>query len=435
MKTLWFVLLTTIIVSCKDKQKNQTAKGPVEPGDTITTKTQELDLPAPYATKSVNNRNKIVDWPAGKMPVAPEGFTVSKFADSLDHPRWIYQGPNGDIFIAESNSPHGTLEKITGENKSADRITLLRDANHDGIIEIRTVFLKDLNKPFGMLIIGNKFYVGNTDELVEFPYTPGSTSIAAKGKKIVSLPGGPRHWTRNIIANKQGTKIYVAIGSSTDHAENGIDKEQRRAMILEVNPDGSGEKVYASGLRNPVGMDWAPGTNTLWTSVNERDELGDNLVPDYLTSVKEGGFYGWPYSYWGQHKDPRVKEEKPDLVNKAIVPDVPLDNHSASLGLAFYTKDNFPAKYRDGAFIGQHGSWNKSRLSGYKVVFVPFKNGRPSGKVEDFLTGFIADESKSEVYGRPVGVTVIQDGSLLVADDGSNTIWRVAVTKVGSKRN
>jgi glucose/arabinose dehydrogenase len=277
-----------------------------------------------------------------------------------------------------------------------------------------------------MLIIGNNFYVANTDGLVKFPYKPGSTFITEKGKQIISYPGGPRHWTRNIIANADGSKIYISIGSSSDHAEDGIDKEQRRAMILEINPDGSGEKVYASGLRNPVGMDWAPGTQILWTAVNERDELGDDLVPDYLTSVKEGGFYGWPYSYWGKHKDPRVKEEKPDLVDKAIIPDVPLDNHSAPLGLAFYTKTSFPAKYRDGAFIGQHGSWNKSTLAGYKVVFVPFKNGKPSGRPEDFLTGFIADKSSNKVYGRPVGVTVLQDGSLLVADDGSNIIWRVA---------
>ncbi|HEV8286538.1 MAG TPA: sorbosone dehydrogenase family protein [Chitinophagaceae bacterium] len=426
MKAILFSAIAVIVIACKGKQKSETAEAPPMPADTATAETQELNLPPPYATKSVRNMSEIIAWPSGKKPIAPEGFVVSKFADSLDHPRWVYQASNGDVFIAELNSPHNTLEKITGKNKSADQITLLRDADKDGVPELRTAFLKDLNKPFGMLIIGNNFYVANTDGLVKFPYKPGSTFITEKGKQIISYPGGPRHWTRNIIANADGSKIYISIGSSSDHAEDGIDKEQRRAMILEINPDGSGEKVYASGLRNPVGMDWAPGTQILWTAVNERDELGDDLVPDYLTSVKEGGFYGWPYSYWGKHKDPRVKEEKPDLVDKAIIPDVPLDNHSAPLGLAFYTKTSFPAKYRDGAFIGQHGSWNKSTLAGYKVVFVPFKNGKPSGRPEDFLTGFIADKSSNKVYGRPVGVTVLQDGSLLVADDGSNIIWRVA---------
>jgi glucose/arabinose dehydrogenase len=428
MKAIWFVAIATSIVACKGKQESKTASPDPALADTVATKTQPLDLPAPYASKSVNNPGKVVAWPAGKMPTAPEGFTVSKFADSLEHPRWIYQAANGDIFVAESNSPHGTMEKITGKNKSADRIILLRDADRDGVPELRSVFLKDLNKPFGMLVIGTSFYVANTDGIIKFDYKPGSTTIAGKGIQIATLPGGPRHWTRNIITNADSSKIYVAIGSSSDHSENGIDKEDRRAMILEINRDGSSEKVYASGLRNPVGMDWAPGTHTLWTAVNERDELGDNLVPDYLTSVQEGGFYGWPYSYWGQHKDPRVKEEKPDLVNKAIVPDIPLDNHSASLGLAFYNKNEFPYKFKGGAFVGQHGSWNRSKLNGYKVIFVPFKNGKPSGKAEDFLTGFIGDESKNEVYGRPVGIKVLQDGSMLVADDGSNAIWRVGAT-------
>jgi glucose/arabinose dehydrogenase len=277
-----------------------------------------------------------------------------------------------------------------------------------------------------MLILGNKFYVANTDALMEYPYQEGATSIADAGKKIVSLPGGPRHWTRNIISNKAGDKIYIAVGSSSNVAENGIDKENRRAMILEVNADGSNEKIYASGLRNPVGMDWAPGTNVLWTAVNERDELGDDVPPDYLTSVKEGGFYGWPYAYFGQNADPRIKDQRTDLVSKTIKPDVSLGSHTASLGLTFYTKGNFPAEYQNGAFIGQHGSWNRSVFSGYKVVFVPFKNGQPSGNPRDFLTGFIANEDKNEVYGRPVGVAVLKDGSLVVADDGGNTIWKVS---------
>jgi len=305
--------------------------------------------------------------------------------------------------------------------------------NKNGQPAERDTFLKDLNQPFGMLLLGNKFYVANTDGVLMFPYQKGQTKITAKGKKILSLPAGGynNHWTRNLIANADGSKIYVTVGSGSNVAEHGIENEDHRANILEINPDGTGERIYASGLRNPVGMDWAPGTNTLWTAVNERDNLGDELVPDYLTSVKDGGFYGWPYSYFGQHLDPRIgdKDQRPDLVKKAIVPDVSLDSHTASLGLAFYTKTAFPTKYQGGAFIGQHGSWNRSVLTGYRVAFVPFKDGKPTGPPEDFLTGFIADISKSQVYGRPVGVAVLYDGSLLVVDDASNTIWRVSVKK------
>jgi glucose/arabinose dehydrogenase len=280
--------------------------------------------------------------------------------------------------------------------------------------------------PFGMLVLNNKFYVGNTDALWVYPYDAKATSITGSGKKIASFPTG-RHWTRNVIANKDGSKIYVSVGSSSNVAENGIDKETRRANILVMNPDGSNEKVFASGLRNPVGMGWAPGTNILWAAVNERDELGDDLVPDYITSVKDSGFYGWPYSYFGQHPDPRIKqnEQRPDLVQKALVPDVALGSHVAALGLTFYTGSQFPSQYQNGAFVGEHGSWNRSRLVGYEVVFVPFSNGKPSGNPQSFLTGFIANAEKSEVYGRPVGVTMLKDGSLLIADDGAGKIWRV----------
>jgi glucose/arabinose dehydrogenase len=375
-------------------------------------------LPPPYATKSADKRSDVIGWKKEQLPVAPDGFVVSKFADNLQHPRWIYAATNGDVFVSQAD-----------KDKSANNILLFRDSNKDGVYETKTVFLKGLNMPFGMLILGNKFYVANTDALIEYPYQDGSISIAGAGKKIVSLPGGPRHWTRNIISNKAGDKIYIAVGSSTNIAENGIDKENRRALILEVNTDGSNEKIYASGLRNPVGMDWAPGTNVLWTAVNERDELGDDVPPDYLTSVKEGGFYGWPYAYFGQNADPRLKDQRKDLVSKTIKPDVSLGSHTASLGLTFYTKGNFPAEYQNGAFIGQHGSWNRSVFSGYKVVFVPFKNGQPSGNPRDFLTGFIANEDKNEVYGRPVGVAVLKDGSLLVSDDGGNTIWKVSYKK------
>jgi glucose/arabinose dehydrogenase len=388
-----------------------------------TGKQQQSDtLPPPFATAAVHNESHVIGWPAGKTPVAPAGFTVTKFADGMDNPRWIYVLPNKDILVA-----------CAGTGSSANIILLFRGVDSQGRPMLRDTFLTDLNRPFGMLLLGNKFYQANTDGLYIYPYQTGQTKMTAKGKKILDLPAGGynNHWTRNLIANADGSKIYVTVGSGSNVAEHGIAHEVRRADILEINPDGSGERVYASGLRNPVGMGWAPGTHTLWTAVNERDNLGDDLVPDYMTSVKDGGFYGWPFSYFGQHLDPRItgKEQRPDLVKKAIVPDVPLGAHTASLGLAFYTGAAFPAHYRDGAFIGQHGSWNRSQLAGYKVAFVPFKNGKPAGKPEDFLTGFIANASKSEVYGRPVGVTVLPDGSLLVADDAAGVIWRVSANK------
>jgi glucose/arabinose dehydrogenase len=399
-------------------------------------------LPEPFATKSVRNFSKVIGWPAGKTPIAPEGFVVSRFADSLDNPRWIYVGGNGDVFVAESNTILKGLKKFGAKisrkiktqnlGESAGRITMFRDADKDGIYETRYVFAENLNQPLGMLILNNHFYVANTDAVVQYNYKAGDTKLTGVGKAIVALPAGGynNHWTRNIIANKAGNKIYITVGSGSNVAEHGIGNEVRRANILEVNPDGSDEKIYASGLRNPVGMAWAPGTTTLWTAVNERDELGDELVPDYLTSVKEGGFYGWPYAYFGKNADPRMKDEpRPDLVSKTITPDVALGSHTASLGLAFYDKQSFPAKYYNGAFVGQHGSWNRSSLVGYKVVFIPFANGTPSGKPEDFLTGFIANADKSEVYGRPVCVATLADGSILVTDDVSDLIWRVSVKK------
>lgn len=397
------------------------------------------ELPAPYATKSATNFSNVIGWGEGQTPVAPKGFTVSLYADGFDNPRWLYQTPNGDILVSEANTEVDFIKKvgatIIGATKadnlgnSANRITILRDADGDGKPELKQTFLKDLNKPFGMLVLGNYLYVGNTDAIVRFPYKPGQTSITEKGEKIADVPTLGRHWTKNLIASPDGSKIYIAVGSSSNVAENGIDKEINRANILEMNPDGSGLRVYASGLRNPVGMAWAPGTHTLWTAVNERDELGDDLVPDYLTSVKEGGFYGWPYSYYGQHIDPRVQPQNAELVQKAIVPDVPLGSHTASLGLAFYTGNAFPKKYQNGAFIAQHGSWNRSRLSGYKVLFVPFKNGRPSGKPQDFLTGFMANINEDKVYGRPTCVLELKDGSLLLTDDKTNHIWRISYTR------
>ncbi|MCF0058857.1 sorbosone dehydrogenase family protein [Dyadobacter sp. CY356] len=422
MKKIHFMTLCTLagitLFSCNNSKKEE--KQVAESGaDTVQTEVQtavdSLNLPAPFATKSSEKRPDVEGWKDGQMPKAPEGFVVTKYADKLDNPRWSYVAPNGDVFVAESAT-----------KKSADRITLLRDVNKDGVPEIKEVFMEKLKQPLGMLILKNYFYVGNTDGVTRYPYKTGDTKITGKGEKILELPAGGynNHWTRNLLASADGSKIYVSVGSGSNVAEHGMDNEKRRANILQINPDGTGEKVFASGLRNPVGMGWAPGTNALWTAVNERDELGDELVPDYLTSVKEGGFYGWPYSYFGNHPDPRMKGEGKDLVAKAIVPDVPLGSHTASLGLAFYNKTEFPSKYHNGAFVGQHGSWNRSKISGYKVLFVPFKNGKPSGKPEDFLTGFIENEDK--VYGRPVGIAVLGDGSLLVNDDSGGTIWRVS---------
>ncbi|MFD2933729.1 PQQ-dependent sugar dehydrogenase [Spirosoma flavum] len=426
-------LLAAVLACSQKKEANQT-------GEVVTTADTTISLPAPYATKSTQNFSNVIGWPAGKTPLAPAGFTVTEYARDLASPRWLYVAPNGDIFVAESNTErkgpkNAVISAVTGRDKSertatsANRITLLRDTNNDGKPDLREPFLTGLNQPFGMLVLGNSFYAANTDGLMRYDYKPGQTKITAPGKKILSLPAGGynNHWTRNLLAGPDGKKIFITVGSGSNVGEHGPENEIRRANILEINPDGTGEHIYASGLRNPVGIGWQPKTKILYAAVNERDELGDDLVPDYMTSVKEGAFYGWPYSYYGQNEDPRRKGERPDLVKKAIVPDVPLGAHTASLGLAFYDKTAFPEKYRNGAFIGQHGSWNRSQLSGYKVVFVPFENGKP-GKPEDFLTGFVAGKNK-DVYGRPVGVTVLPDGSMLVADDASGRIWRVAANK------
>jgi glucose/arabinose dehydrogenase len=418
MKNIFAIVLCLSVFNCYAQQ-------PAKP-DT---------LPQPFATKSVLDFSNVIGWQNGNTPKAPSGFNVTKFADGFNNPRWMYVVANGDVLVAESNGSTNIFKKVGGAvigaakadnlSKSANRITLLR-ANAKGVVTLRTTFLTGLNQPFGMLVMGSYLYVANTDAIIRYPFKAGQTSITAKGKKIIDLPGGKRHWTKNIILNKAKTKIYIAVGSASNIAEKGLEQELLRADILEINPDGTGMKVYASGLRNPVGMDWAPGTNTLWTAVNERDYIGDNLVPDYLTSVKPGGFYGWPYVYFGQHPDPRVKLKQPDQVKHTIVPDVDLGSHTASLGLAFYTGRKFPAAYRGGAYVAQHGSYNRSELSGYKVLYIPFNNGRPSAKPRDFLTGFIADRKDKKVYGRPVGIVIHPDGAMLVTDDISNTIWRVS---------
>ncbi|WP_375182254.1 PQQ-dependent sugar dehydrogenase, partial [Chryseobacterium sp.] len=423
MKNYILPVLALLTLSCKENKNDKTGS------DTAVTKTDTLKLPAPDEKSSKTKFSNVLGWAKGKMPVAPEGFTVTRFAENIKSPRNMIQAENGDVFVVLSNSERTVSEKmkndISGKSdaevggKSANRIILYRDADKDGVPESSSVFLTNLNQPYGMLIIKDQFYVANTDGLWVYPYKLGDTKITKPGKKIVNLPAGGynNHWTRNLIANKDQSKIYISVGSGSNVGENGMDKEVRRANILEVNPDGSGEKIYAAGLRNPVGMSWNPVTGELWTVVNERDELGDDLVPDYLTSVKQNAFYGWPYSYFGKNEDPRRKGERPDLVQKTIVPDVSLGSHTASLGLTFYTGSQFPEKYKNGAFIGQHGSWNRSSLVGYQVAFVPFANGKPAASYQPFLTGFIADEAKGDVYGRPVGVLQIADGSLLVADD------------------
>ncbi|HEX8357741.1 MAG TPA: sorbosone dehydrogenase family protein, partial [Segetibacter sp.] len=369
-----------------------------------------------------------------------EGFTVTKFAENLNNPRWIYIAPNGDILVAEASTEESALKKvkgaISGKNKSqnvgnsGNKVLLFRDRNGDGKVEESSIFVENLNKPFGMVIIGNHFYVANTDALMQYDYQPNATKITGTGTKLLELPAGGynNHWTRNLIASKDNSKIFISVGSGSNNGENGMEYEVRRATILEVNTDGTGERIYASGLRNPVGMAWAPGSNTLWTAVNERDGLGDDLVPDYITSVKENGFYGWPYAYFGQHEDPRMKDQqKPELVKKTLVPDVALGAHTASLGLAFDEKGILPEKFKGGAFVGQHGSWNRSQFSGYKVVYVPFRNGKPSGPPQDFLTGFLTGDD-NKAYGRPVGIAFTEN-AMLVADDASNTIWRITANK------
>lgn len=378
-------------------------------------------------------------WPAGATPVAAAGLEVNAYAAGLDHPRWLYVLPNGDVLVAETNAPlkpedgkgikgwimRLVMKRAGAATPSADRITLLRDTDGDGIAETRTVFLSGLNSPFGMTLVGSAFYVANTDSIMRFPYKIGDTQITAPGVKVVNLPAGTinHHWTKNVIANRDGSRLYVTVGSNSNVGENGMENEVNRAAILEVDPATGRSRLFASGLRNPNGLDWQPQSGTLWTAVNERDELGSDLVPDFMTSVQDGAFYGWPYSYYGQHVDARVKPQRPDLVARSLAPDYALGTHTASLGLVFYRGSLLPQRYAGGAFIGQHGSWNRKPRSGYKVIFVAFANGRPVGAPEDVLTGFV--NAQGDALGRPVGVAVDRAGALLVADDVGNVIWRV----------
>lgn len=380
-----------------------------------------------------------VGWPEGATPTAAPGFRVNAFASGFDHCRWLYVLPNGDVLVAEADAPaqpglrmsvrglamKAVMNRAGAGRPSANRISLLRDADGDGVAEIRTTFLEGLNSPFGMILVDGRLYIANTDAVVSYPYQDGQTQITAPGTKLVDLPGGPlnHHWTKDIIATPDGRRLLVTVGSNSNVGESGMEVEHHRAAVLEVDRSTGSLRVFASGLRNPNGLSWHPETGELWVVVNERDEIGSDLVPDYMTSVKDGGFYGWPYSYFGQHVDERVKPPRPDLVAKAIVPDYALGTHTASLGLTFYTGDLFPPRYRNGAFIGQHGSWNRKPRSGYKVIHVPFANGKPAGPPEDILTGFVSP--KGEAWGRPVGVVMDKTGALLTADDVGNVIWRV----------
>ena len=382
-----------------------------------------------------------IGWPPEGAPIALDGTTVTAFARGLDHPRWLYVLPNGDVLVAETNAPPRPEDgpkgikgwffkryqkKAGGAVPSANRITLLRDADGDGVAETRSVFAEGLSSPFGMALVGDVLYVANSDAIVRLPYKTGETRSAQPATKVADLPGGliNHHWTKSLIASPDGSKLYVGIGSNSNVAERGMENEQDRACIWEVNPQTGSHRMFASGLRNPVGMAWEPDGNTLWVAVNERDELGSDLVPDYITHVSDGGFYGWPYSYYGAHVDDRVKPPRPDLVAKAISPDYALGPHTASLGLAYATSGRtVSARLDRGMFVGQHGSWNRKPRSGYKVIFVPFANGRPAGVPIDVLTGFV--KPNGDAMGRPVGVAIDRQGALLIADDIGNVVWRV----------
>ncbi|MGY2441301.1 PQQ-dependent sugar dehydrogenase [Pseudomonas sp. SDO52101_S400] len=384
-----------------------------------------------------------IGWPAGAKPTPAAGTQVAAFAENLDHPRWLYVLPNGDVLVAETNAPPKpddgkgirgwVMKKVMGRAgagvPSPNRITLLRDTDHDGVAETRTVFLQNLNSPFGMTLVGNDLYVADTDRLLRFHYEPGATEIKSQPIKVVDLPGGPlnHHWTKNVIASKDGSKLYVTVGSNSNVGENGLDQEEGRAEIWEVDRATGNHRIFASGIRNPNGLAWEPKSGALWTAVNERDEIGSDLVPDYITSVKDGGFYGWPFSYYGQHIDVRVEPQRPEMVAKAIAPDYAVGPHTASLGLTFAEGNTLPAQFKEGAFIGQHGSWNRKPHSGYKVIFVPFDAGKPSGTPVDVLTGFL--DKDENALGRPVGVVIDQQGGLLVADDVGNKVWRVSAAK------
>jgi glucose/arabinose dehydrogenase len=428
---LLIVALATGLVACGESSTLQVSDG-IGPSP---------KLPEPNKTLIPTvNIAEAVGWPDGAKPTPAQGLKVAAFAEGLDHPRWLYVLPNGDVLVAETNAPPKpddakgirgwVMKKVMGRAgagvPSPNRITLLRDTNHDGVAETRTILLENLNSPFGMTLVGNDLYVADTDRLIRFPYKEGDTKITAQPTKVVDLPGGTlnHHWTKNVIASRDGSKLYVTTGSNSNVAENGMEAEEGRAAIWEVDRATGTHRIFASGLRNPNGLAWEPRSGALWTAVNERDEIGSDLVPDYITSVKDGGFYGWPYSYYGQHVDIRVEPQDPELVAKAIAPDYAVGPHTASLGLTFAEGSTLPAPFTEGAFVGQHGSWNRKPHSGYKVIFVPFSAGKPVGQPVDVLAGFLNADEKA--LGRPVGVVIDKQGGLLVADDVGNKVWRVS---------
>jgi hypothetical protein len=437
---MWVGVLALPLAACNDPQDTVTAEQSFGPSPI---------LPAPQTSLIPTvNVAFAAGWPAGAKPAAGDGMTVNAFASGLDHPRALYVLPNGDVLVAETNAPpkpddgSGILRWATrwvmgraGANTpSANRITLLRDADGDGIAETRSIFIEGLNSPFGMALVGDDFYVADSDAIMKFPYHSGDLRITTPGVKLTDLPAGRinHHWTKDLTASPDGTKLYATVGSNSNVGENGVEAEANRAAVLEVDRASGKWRVFASGLRNPNGPSWQPQSGALWVTVNERDELGNDLVPDYMTSVKDGAFYGWPYSYFGQHVDDRVKPPRPDLVAKAIAPDYALGAHTASLGLTFNTGNLFPAAMAGGAFVGQHGSWNRKPRAGYKVIFVPFTDGKPSGGPQDILTGFL--NAKGEAQGRPVGVKIDKQGALLVADDVGNTVWRVTPAEKSAAR-
>ncbi|WP_325919349.1 PQQ-dependent sugar dehydrogenase [Pseudomonas frederiksbergensis] len=428
---LLIAALATGLVACGESSTLQVSDG-IGPSP---------KLPEPNKTLMPTvNIAEAVGWPDSAKPTPAPGLQVVAFAEGLDHPRWLYVLPNGDVLVAETNAPpkpddtqgirgwvmKKVMDRAGAGVPSPNRITLLRDANHDGVAETRTIFLENLNSPFGMTLVGTDLYVADTDRLIRFPYKEGETQIKAQPTKVVDLPGGTlnHHWTKNVIASRDGSKLYVTTGSNSNVAENGMEAEEGRAAIWEVDRATGSHRIFASGLRNPNGLAWEPRSGALWTAVNERDEIGSDLVPDYITSVKDGGFYGWPYSYYGQNVDVRVEPQNPELVAKAIAPDYAVGPHTASLGLTFAEGSTLPAPFMEGAFVGQHGSWNRKPHSGYKVIFVPFKAGKPEGQPVDVLTGFLNADEKAQ--GRPVGVVIDKQGGLLVADDVGNKIWRVS---------
>ena len=434
-RALVLSLVALLLSAC-----GEVAKLPVSAG---TGPQPTLPAPNPTLVPTVNIA-PAKPWPEGTQPVAAAGLQVGAFARGLEHPRWLHVLPNGDVLVAESNAPpkpedgkgikawfmKRAMGRAGAGAPSANRISLLRDTDGDGVADVRSVLLDGLHSPFGMALVGDSLFVANTDAVLRFPYAAGQTRITAPGTRVVELPAGPinHHWTKSLISSVDGSKLYVTVGSNSNVGERGMAVEAERAAIWEVDPQTGAHRVFASGLRNPNGMAWVPPVQagsapTLWTVVNERDEIGSDLVPDYMTSVRDGGFYGWPYSYYGQHVDTRVQPPQPALVAKALVPDYALGPHTASLGLAWSEGSALPADFASGMFVGQHGSWNRRPHSGYKVIFVPFRAGQPAGSPVDVLTGFLSPEGSA--FGRPVGVALDRQGALLVADDVGNVVWRV----------